>query len=510
MNDSNGNFNIEEKIDLLIKNERSKNNLLNINLKEIIRLNNNNEEVLKKGPDSIYFSVSDRNGTVIENKNFKRNDCLVPANKFHSTVLMSMSRDQVNRSRGNSNIVEYIDNLLRPCSTINESYQSSFASYSDETPIARERKKLLFKDDQNVEYEKILIKRRLSFTKNTSIRRSISESNLLEEEPIIENQLLRRQKLKENSTYWTPLDLGGNNIEESYIEGSEIKHVLPINASHTYVKRRGFNIKCCFCPNRKFASGDKLVCVSCGIEMHLGCRKNNFNVPCVAMEGRRKMEQTKFPVYLGKICTTSRPMIPAVLIRLIDRIETSSMLTTPGLYCHVAEKQNDQQILKDIVQEKFYIMFDKKSIFSVPDALKRLLNNLAEPIIPPSSWSDVCLSVRKADYKTIYKEILNLPITNKDTLAFLIRHFQIVIGLSDRNKMTLSVVAKQFAKVIIGIPKFRREKYGTTKDCRYFSEEALKFLIEINHDFWNLILKTSNDPPFNVFLIRNNIFNIYN
>lgn len=530
MDNKNKDESLEETIDKLINEEKELKETLQTNLERILKIK---DKVLKKtysstvsvethsstikqfdpsklisNNRSIYLSKNDPNYNY--NKNDSRDNCLVPAKNNQKNVLVSMplSNAIVNVKPSNKVIRRSIDNLLRPipnsCIMVEKKiYPNKF----NQSLCKVEKSKTTFNDDQKIELCKSR-ERGTSFKKKVNLRRSISESNLLDEVPIVENQLLTRHKMKENSNYWTPLDLGGSTKEECAFNTSEIKHILPINTAHTFAQKKGFNIRCCYCPVRKFTLGDKLVCVCCGIELHINCKKLNRNIPCVVMERRRKIEQTKYPVYLGKICTTARPMIPAVLIRLIDRIETSFMLTTPGLYCYVPEKENDQNTLKAIVEEKFYVMFDEKCIFSVPNALKRLLKNLAEAIIPPSSWGDVCLGVKKKDFRKVYNELLNFPVTNKDTLAFLIRHLQIVNGMSDRNDMTLPIIVNQFAPLIVGLPKFKREKYGNLKDCTALIKETFQFLMEIHFEFWDLILRTSKDPPFCIFMRKNNILNL--
>uniref|UniRef100_A0A0N4ZNV3 Rho-GAP domain-containing protein n=1 Tax=Parastrongyloides trichosuri TaxID=131310 RepID=A0A0N4ZNV3_PARTI len=518
--DSNGeedkNLDIEKRLDFLIEEELIKKEKLKENLNEIIRikekkLSNSISSTSRKSEKSngvkefdpstaisrngsIYLSKYDQN-LLSNNENINENNYQIPENDHKEKVFVPMpTNEKIKCNYSHKKVLRRsIDNLLRKCNSnvINDKIISNNAV--DGVRVEKEKSKNLFKDDHN-------LKKKNNFKKEATLRRSISESNLLDETPVVENQLLKRHLLKENSNYWTPLDVGGKHKKDEIIKESEIKHILPINATHTYVQKKGFNIRCCYCKVRKFVPGEKLACITCGIEMHLGCHKVERNVPCVVMEKRRKIEQSKYPVYLGKICTTARPMIPAVLIRLIDRIETSSMLTTSGLYCHDVNKENDQNTLRAIVEEKFYIMFEEKSLFLIPNALRRLLSNLAEAIIPPSSWGDVCIGVKRRDYRTVYKEILNLPVTNKDTLAFLIRHFQIVLNFSDKNKMTLSNIVETFATNIVGLPKFRMEKYGNINDCVTLTKAAMTFLIEVSSEFWDLILRTSTDPPLNVFL----------
>ncbi|CEF62569.1 Rac GTPase-activating protein 1 [Strongyloides ratti] len=532
VDDKNKDISLEETINKLINDEEELKEKLKTNLERLIKIR---DKILKKAYSSttavetcsstikqfdpsksiprngsIYLSKNPLNCNDGNNKKDPKDNCLVPAKNNQKNILVSMplSKVIINAKPSNKIIRRSINNLLRPIPSSSIVIEKlNYSNKFNESLCKIEKNKTTFNDDQKLELCDSR-ERRKNFKKKVTLRRSISESNLLDEVPIVENQLLKRHKMKENSNYWTPLDLGGSTKEENAFDTSEIKHILPINTTHTFAQKKGFNIRCCYCPVRKFTLGDKLVCVCCGIEMHITCKKLKRNVPCVVMERRRKIEQTKYPVYLGKICTTGRPMIPAVLIRLVDRIETSFMLTTPGLYCHVPEKENDQNTLKAVIEEKFYVMFDEKSVFSVPNALKRLLKNLVEAIVPPSSWPDVCLGVKEGDYRTVYNELLNFPVTNKDTLAFLIRHLQIVIGMSDRNDMTLQVIVNQFAPLIVGLPKFKREKYGNFNDCTALIKETFQFLMEIHFEFWDLILRTSKDPPFCIFMRKNDILKL--
>uniref|UniRef100_A0A0K0FC39 Rac GTPase-activating protein 1 (inferred by orthology to a human protein) n=1 Tax=Strongyloides venezuelensis TaxID=75913 RepID=A0A0K0FC39_STRVS len=524
-NNNENDTNIEDTINRLIKEEEELKEKLHLSLERAIKINekalrqgssptvieehlstvkkfDSSQKILRNG--LICLSKKNSDSKIVGNEKDYRNNYLVPAKENQTTIVASMSscKNNENDKNFNKTVRRSIDILLRPCPSGGIGKQNDLAVVSKKF-YKKEKNKATFKDDQKLE-ECDIEERKENFKQHVKLRRSISEGKLLEDVPVVENLLLERVKMKENSNHWTPLDLGCQKKENPFT-ASEIKHVLPINIEHTYSQKKGFNIRCCYCRVRKFSLGGKVVCTSCGIEMHVNCKKPDRNVPCVVMEKRRKMEQVKQPAHLGKICTFGRPMIPAVLIKLVDRIETSFMISTPGLYSHVSVRESDQETLKAVVEEKFYVMFDDKCAFSVPNALKRLLKNLAEAIIPPSSWGDVCLGIKYKNYKKVYSELLNFPVTNKDTLAFLIRHLQVVHRMSDKNNMTLPVIVNQFAPLIVGLPKFKRDKYGTFNDCTLLTKEAFQFLMEVHSEFWDLILRTSKDPPFCIFMEKDNI-----
>uniref|UniRef100_A0AC35TR44 Rho-GAP domain-containing protein n=1 Tax=Rhabditophanes sp. KR3021 TaxID=114890 RepID=A0AC35TR44_9BILA len=426
-------------------------------------------------------------------------DRMVPVNSITSEVLPKETNSVINQPMFNDSRMS-MDSLVS-CNRVMMDSTSEFSPLTIAKHLAKTQDDdalmLLSRSQKRMNKEE--------FSRKSKLRRSISDSNLLNDTPIIENQLLDRQKKKDQTNYWTPLDC---ILKKNGTLSLVPEHILPINTIHSFIEKKGFNVRCCFCTVRKFSAGEKLVCVNCGIEMHYQCCTPDRTVPCVVMERRRKVEQTKRPVYLGKICTQSRPMIPAVLIRLVDRIESSGMLTSPGLYCHVSDNESDQVTLKAVAEEKFHVLFDSKSTFTVPDALKRLLNNLAEPLIPPSSWKDICLGVKNREGRKIHREILNLPVTNKDTLAFLMRHFQIVLGLFDRNHMTKAILVHKFTSPIIGIPKFKRDKIGTFEECEHIANDAFEYLLGINSEFWETIIRTSNDPSYDVFKAKSLLYEL--
>lgn len=80
---------------------------------------------------------------------------------------------------------------------------------------------------------------------------------------------------------------------------------------------------------------------------------------------------------------------------------------------------------------------------------------MQEPLIPTSSYKEFVNAVEKNDLDMMLAAIAELPIPNRDTLAYLCLHWQKVAANSHENQMPLENLATCLGPTIVGYtPKF--------------------------------------------------------
>ena len=91
-----------------------------------------------------------------------------------------------------------------------------------------------------------------------------------------------------------------------------------------------------------------------------------------------------------------------------------------------------------------------ESIHDICSYLKEFLRNLQDALIPKAEWNTFAKAIADTDKKNkLYHAISLLPQPNRDTLAYMILHFQRVACSRDC-KVTLSSLAHTFGPLIVG------------------------------------------------------------
>lgn len=119
--------------------------------------------------------------------------------------------------------------------------------------------------------------------------------------------------------------------------------------------------------------------------------------------------------------------------------------------------------------------------------VKDFLRSLREPLIPMNLWATFSnaseTAERDEDFRELYKAVNMLPQANRDTLAYLILHFQRIAECPEV-KMPLSNFAKVFGPTIVGY------SCPDPEQNQMFAETNIQFvvmtvLLKIPTDYWN-------------------------
>lgn len=91
-----------------------------------------------------------------------------------------------------------------------------------------------------------------------------------------------------------------------------------------------------------------------------------------------------------------------------------------------------------------------ESIHDICSYLKEFLRSLQDALIPKAEWNTFARAIADTDKKNkLYHAISLLPQPNRDTLAYIILHFQRV-ACSRECKVTISGLSHTFGPVIVG------------------------------------------------------------
>lgn len=177
-------------------------------------------------------------------------------------------------------------------------------------------------------------------------------------------------------------------------------------------------------------------------------------------------------------------------------------LTELGLY-RVSGSEREVKALKEqFLKNKNVPCLTNVDVHVLCGCIKDFLRSLREPLIPMNMWATFSnaaeLAEREEDYKDVYKAITILPQPNRDTLAYLIQHFQRIAECPEV-KMPLTNFAKIFGPTIVGY------SCADPEQNKMFAETNIQFmvmscLLKIPTDYWSQFVNVdapksnSNEP----------------
>lgn len=110
------------------------------------------------------------------------------------------------------------------------------------------------------------------------------------------------------------------------------------------------------------------------------------------------------------------------------------------------------------------------------------------------------------EMKVLKGVIINMPIVNRDSLAFLMLHLNNVAKAESITKMNIASLANIFAPTIVGNSEFRQLSSRSLMKEHPKQLIVIQALFLIQDHFWNGLLKDQNFDPFKGELKFLNIF----
>jgi len=260
-----------------------------------------------------------------------------------------------------------------------------------------------------------------------------------------------------------------------------------ITRPHTFSTKTMIMAETCGVCSEKIRFGSIAAkCTECRTFVHRGCR-SKLNVNC--------LPQNTTPVLkhgtMGNISDYTPnmpPMVPALIVHCVNEIETRG-LKEVGLY-RVSGGDREVKALKERFLRKGIPQLSGTDIHVLCGCIKDFLRSLKEPLIPMALWStfsNAAQTIPTDDDRDVTKEMYcaveMLPQPNRDTLAYLIMHFQRISECIEV-KMPLTNFAKIFGPTLVGYSCAEPENH------KVFAETQIQFsvmfcLLSIPTDYWN-------------------------
>ena len=250
-------------------------------------------------------------------------------------------------------------------------------------------------------------------------------------------------------------------------------------ASKTFLKPE----TCAVCQKRIRFGSAAYKCSECRTCAHQDCREK-LTVSCLPQSASATNSKTGSMGIVGDYTPNVSPMIPALIVHCVNEIEMRG-LTEIGLY-RVSGGDREVKALKErFLRNKGIPYLNSIDIHVLCGCIKDFLRSLREPLIPLYLWtifSNASQNVAEDD-KDVYQAIDKLPQPNRDTLAYLIQHFQ-RIAECPAVKMPLTNFAKIFGPTIVGYTCSELDQH------KIFAETQIQYnvmfsLLSIPTDYWN-------------------------
>ncbi|XP_040565166.1 rac GTPase-activating protein 1-like [Lepeophtheirus salmonis] len=276
-----------------------------------------------------------------------------------------------------------------------------------------------------------------------------------------------------------------NPIKRTFSNAGSISNRL-----HYLVRKKVFREEDCGPCGGKIKIGrSRYKCRDCGTTAHMDC-KETIPLPCV----QASLTPIKPGYYISDYTPLSPPMIPALLIHCLREIEARG-LTELGLYRVCGAEKEAQELLDKFFRNKGAPPLCKYDLGAITSCVKKFLRSLKEPLVPQSLWRRFVEASTNPDTTdaeaAVIQCIAELPRPNRDTMAFLILHFQ-KIAASPETKMCVENIARIFGPTIVG--------YSSSDPTAMLSEtplqkDVMSALLNISSDYWKTFVNVTEDTP---------------
>ncbi|XP_005187443.1 rac GTPase-activating protein 1-like isoform X1 [Musca domestica] len=262
-----------------------------------------------------------------------------------------------------------------------------------------------------------------------------------------------------------------------------IKSTGTLKRSHNFVSKTFIRGETCVHCSRKIRFGSVgLRCRDCPIRCHTDCRPS-VTVSCVPSTGTPTIKGLMG--HIADYAPSVAPFVPALIVHCVNEIEARG-LTEVGIY-RVSGSEREVKALKErFLRGKSPPQLANIEVHVLCGCIKDFLRSLREPLIPTNLWKDFCNAVQNPSeediQKDLYKAIDALPQPNRDTLAFLILHFQRIAECREV-LMPLDNIARVFGPTIVGYSSPDPDQHAIFTEV-YTQYTVMLQLLKIPRVFW--------------------------
>ncbi|CAI4227790.1 unnamed protein product [Auanema sp. JU1783] len=236
-----------------------------------------------------------------------------------------------------------------------------------------------------------------------------------------------------------------------------------------------------------FAAKPAMKCKDCHQHVHVTCGRK-LALPCIPRSATpiktpSKSRGQTTAYRLKDFCPLSSPMIAYPIIHCVVALENRG-LHHEGIYRVPGKKSQVTAVLNELRNSRAIPKLELQDIEVISDCIKQFLMELRDPLIPKSSREEFVRAALTTNYTALNVAIFDLPQPNRDTLAYLILHWQKVIGHCQQNKMPKENVARCVALSVMGRSSYARGDLGSASRETGELEKVLLALLTISPVYW--------------------------
>nr|XP_037286735.1 rac GTPase-activating protein 1-like [Rhipicephalus microplus] len=229
-------------------------------------------------------------------------------------------------------------------------------------------------------------------------------------------------------------------------------------------------------------------CSRCNAVCHREC-KTQVPLPCIPNTPKRSGVGSHRGTLISDHAPSTAPMVPALVVHCIQEVERRG-LGCVGIYRVSGSEREVREIRERFLQGKGVPNLSKADIYAVCGVLKAFLLSLRESLVTKSLWH-AFVSATEYEHEdrvwAMWQAVMQLPPANRDTLAALVLHLQMVAAHPEA-KMPLSNLARVFAPTVVGcsvndtasVPNLFLEMEQQNK--------VMETLLSLPADYWNQLL----------------------
>ncbi|KAH8354914.1 hypothetical protein KR093_000926 [Drosophila rubida] len=274
---------------------------------------------------------------------------------------------------------------------------------------------------------------------------------------------------------------------------SPAQHNRPMMRKHSFSQKtflRGDN--CVQCQKRIRFGAVGLRCRDCPVRCHIDCRQL-LTVSCVPQSGTPTTKTVMG--YIADFAPTITPMVPALIVHCVNEIEARG-LNEVGLYRMSSSEREYKALKEQFLRGKATPHLGNTDIYVLCCCVKDFLRTLREPLIPTCQWKDFANAVQNPDNQQgeqlLYKAVKHLPLANRDTLAFLILHFQRIANCPVV-MMPLENMSLIFGPTIVGYSSPDPDQHALYTEV-FTQNQVMKALLDLPGTFWQQFLELEPSP----------------